>query len=102
LLVVVPRFTANLLADSATPFIPATQWGDARLVLPPQLNLGGSEPGELNLSSHILVDSLAPIGNTDGANATENTTEKGTLFIRDILANCPVNFLIFEKTFPAI
>lgn len=101
LLVVAPRFTANLLADSATPFIPATQWGDARLVLPPDLNLGGSD-GKLNLSSHILVDSLAPIGNTDGANATENTTEKGTLFIRDILANCPVNFLIFEKMLPAI
>jgi len=94
LLVVVPRFTANLLLDSSTPVIPATTWGDTQLVLPPHLDLG----------SHILVDSLAPISTTSktaNSTTTTNSPANGGLFLRDVLANFPINFLIFETTFPS-
>jgi maltooligosyltrehalose synthase len=82
LLVVVPRLNANLLSESSTPHIRASRWGDTHLVLPP----------ELNPSSHILVDSLAPI---------TNRAVQEPFYIRDVLANFPVNFLIFETTFPS-
>jgi len=88
LIVVVPRLCANLLSDTSTPYVPASMWGDAHVVLPP----------ELNPSSHILVDSLVPITHR----AAPSPFFKDPFFIRDFLANFPVNFLIFETTFPSI
>jgi len=41
LVVVVPRLTADLLADSPVPMVPRQRWGDTRVVLPEAL--GGSE-----------------------------------------------------------
>jgi (1->4)-alpha-D-glucan 1-alpha-D-glucosylmutase len=82
LVVVVPRFSAGLLGDSQTPHIPASAWGETRIVLPPAL-----KP-----SSHILVDSFAPI---------TNRAVQDSFYLRDLLANFPVNFLVFELTFPS-
>ena len=82
LVVVVPRFSVSLLGDNPTPHIPAKAWGETRIVLPPAL-----KP-----SSHILVDSFAPI---------TNRAVQDSFYIRDVLANFPVNFLVFELTFPS-
>lgn len=82
LVVVAPRFGASLLGDNPTPHIPAAAWGETRIVLPPAL-----KP-----SSHILVDSFAPI---------TNRAVQDSFYLRDLLANFPVNFLVFELTFPS-
>ena len=82
LVVVVPRLSAGLLGERAIPFVAPDAWGDTRILL----------PSRLSPSSHILVDSLAPIS---------ERSVRDSFFVRDLLTNFPVNFLIFELTFPS-
>jgi (1->4)-alpha-D-glucan 1-alpha-D-glucosylmutase len=75
LLVVVPRLSASLLGDSVIPHIPPAAWGDTKVILPPQLS-------DANFTSPLGAHSLR-------AHQTALPLEK-------VLANFPVNFLLFN------
>lgn len=76
-IVVVPRLAASLLADSPTPQIPASAWGNTQIVLPPALKDADFE----------------------GKFDTGRIQASGTyLAVQDVLARAPVNFLFFSAT----
>ncbi|GGY71871.1 malto-oligosyltrehalose synthase [Cellvibrio zantedeschiae] len=75
--VIVPRLTASLLADSTVPHIPVTAWGDTQILLPAALKDADFE-GQLD--------------------ASRIKAKANALTLRDALATTPVNFLFFSVT----
>ena len=77
LFVIVPRLCSNLLGESSLPFINPTAWGETRV----------SMPTELATKSLNLIEGLAPIN---------SPSHQSSFLVSDLLANAPVNFLIFS------
>lgn len=76
-LVVVPRLTSSLLGETLIPHIPAQAWADTHIVLPAVL-------AEAEFESKL-----------DSSRITPNSQR---LALSDLLANTPVNLLLFSAT----
>ncbi|HEY6529860.1 MAG TPA: malto-oligosyltrehalose synthase [Cellvibrionaceae bacterium] len=71
-IVIAPRLTAHLLNDSPDPHIPAAAWGDTRVILPATIR-----------NRHF----------ESALNALQFEASDNRLFLREVLADLPVNIL---------
>ncbi len=78
LIVVAPRLCANLLGDSAIPFVNPAAWGETRVLLPDEWS-----------AHRVLLEALA---------AVDETNRSHSFLVSDLLARGPVNFLVFDTT----
>jgi (1->4)-alpha-D-glucan 1-alpha-D-glucosylmutase len=76
LIVIAPRLCANLLGDSATPFINPTAWGETRVRLPHEVG-----------THSVVLDALTAINKPN---------QSDSFLVSDLLARGPVNLLVFD------